>query len=139
MNYIIDADGFLLGWTNEAESGSVSVSYAPIPASRARWTGAVWLDDASRDVATERKKLVDAAWSKADALALSGADNNSRSRYLAWMITGSEAKKAKIQAVQDWMDAIWTAYAIYKANPVGEFSPPTDPCPYDFWQIANTP
>lgn len=132
MTYEIALDGSIIcdGWTIPKDDKNadylaflswVAAGNTPSPALRTR------------------EELVSSAWAKADAIAQSGADNNSRSRYLAWMITGSEAKKVKIQAVQDWMDAIWTAYAIYKANPVGEFSPPTDPCPYDFWQIANTP
>jgi hypothetical protein len=79
------------------------------------------------------------AWSKADAIAKSGADDNSRARYLTWMIdpASSAERKARIAAVTAWMDAIWTAYAAFKANPVGEFTPPEDPCPFTFWQIAE--
>lgn len=84
-------------------------------------------------------QLVAEAWAKADAIARAGADDNSRARYLMWMIdpSSSATRKARIAAVTAWIDGVWTAYAAFKANPIGDFQPPSTPCPFTFWQIAE--
>jgi hypothetical protein len=87
----------------------------------------------------EQAARIAVAWTAANAAAEAGADQNARARYLAWLIDPAcpQARKDKILAVQAWMDAIWTSYAIYKASPVGDFVLPADPCPHSFWDIAS--
>lgn len=83
------------------------------------------------------QERIDKAWIAANALCLAGADENSRTRYLMWMMNGTDVQRSRIAAITAWMDSIWMAYAAYRANPVGEFIPPADPCPYTFWEVAQ--
>jgi hypothetical protein len=85
-------------------------------------------------------ELISRAWAATDAACRAGADENSRARYLAWLIdpATSAAKREKILAVQAWMDALWLAYAAYRANPVGDFVLPAVACPWSFWDVAGT-
>jgi len=84
------------------------------------------------------------AWAKCDALALTGADHNSREKYLIWLRdpASSPERVARIEAVNAWMDAIWLVYGAFLAAiaadesaEMGEF--PDATCPWNFWQIAG--
>ena len=85
------------------------------------------------------------AWEEADALALSGADHNSRAQFLAWLIdpNSSAERKARIHAVQAWMGGIWQTYGVFRAELLAGQTPPPfslshiGPCPWTFWDVAG--
>jgi hypothetical protein len=86
------------------------------------------------------QSLIDAQWSRADALVRAALDDNARARYLAWLIDGNPTQKQMVRDVQAWADGIWQSYAVAKAAiEAGDatatvLDPPA--CPHDFWAIA---
>jgi hypothetical protein len=111
--YEYDSDGWLVGWHTDAErSNSTAVSYAPIPASRARWVSGAWTEDPSRDQAEQlagmRLAAIDAVQARLDNLAQSwGYD------HILSLCTYASSKvprfAAEGQIGVDWRDATWAA------------------------------
>jgi hypothetical protein len=88
--------------------------------------------------------LIARAWSAADALARSYADENSRARFLLWLIDADTppAVKTMIRSVQVAMDGIWMQYYAVagqiQQGVAAEFDPAlVPPCPHTFIEIAS--
>lgn len=102
-------------------------------------------NESAQLAASAQAERIAAAWHAADALALAGADHNSRARYLAWLVDPAcpALRRERILAVQAWMDAVWMHYAQTRAaieagDPAAAFDPAAvGPCPWNFWQIAG--
>jgi len=123
------------GWTTVppplADEPPAGMSY--------RWDGEGWYLGLNLLQANQR---IATLWAEADALALSLADQNSRARYIVWLIDPATPPEAKalIGQVQAAMDGLWMQYARAKAAILaGE-----EPAPWvvpdgvpDFWAIAD--
>jgi hypothetical protein len=102
-------------------------------------------EETAQRSAAEHAGRIARAWAEADILALTGADHNSRARYLAWLVDPAcpALRRERILAVQAWMDQVWLHYAATKAaiesgDETAIFDPSTvGPCPFGFWDIAG--
>lgn len=86
---------------------------------------------------------IEVMWNEADRRARTGADDNARFRYLAWLQDPSisATKRARIMEVLAWSDAIWQEYGAF-ATAVRAGQRPKGfsalvPCPWTFWDIAS--
>lgn len=110
--YEYDADGWLVGWHEDAErSNSTATSYDPIPAVRARWVTGAWTEDASRETAQaaaiSQAEAIKAVQARLDSHAQSwGYDN------IFTACTYAEEPEvpqfqAEGQALRAWRSATW--------------------------------
>jgi len=94
--------------------------------------------------AEDRAAAIAAAWTAADTFASDGMDVNSRSSllWLAMVPNCPQWRLKRIMEVQNWWSAIWTHYAMVKAQIEAGQDARFDPavpgcCPFTIWQIAS--
>jgi hypothetical protein len=146
------SSGELVGSTKYPEliqAGQAVTAMAPpslnTPNTKLRWDGVRWEHSSSLFIQAGIPTTVERLWCQADMIVNTAVDNNARARYLAWLIdpTTSTTKQQRIKQVLAWADSVWTAYRAAKtAVQAGDLSaelPELAPCPYTFWDIADTP
>ncbi len=99
----------------------------------------VEMTEAEKSVIDEQEAVIannlriDKIWNEANDIAQAGFDHNSRAKALSWKIEADcpQWRLDRINAIDDWMDSIWSAYFIAKANGAETIGDISD-CPYCF-------
>jgi hypothetical protein len=87
---------------------------------------------------------IEKAWTETSAIVDEVLDPSTNNQYLEWRYDPavSEARKAKIISVRNWVQSVWYNYTSWRISgnpPVGDYVLSTEKCPYTFWDIARTP
>lgn len=140
--------GWLTHQTNVNDIGAVPAPSVPAGKKLAEDPSGWQLVDLTQeeiDAAAAQRKVsaISTAWLTCDDRARSGADDNSRAKYLMWYVRGDTSAecKARIEAVDAWMDSIWAVYKQFlvdiESDPEAVLGalPEEGSCPYNFWEV----